>query len=69
MLNLLDVQPGVTLQLREGATAVVTENMNDGMWLMVRFLSMPTHPQDVGKEELCHAQDIVKVIDATPKTG
>lgn len=62
MLNLLEVHAGATLQLREGATAVVTENMGDGQWLMVRYLSAPRHPDDVGKEELCHSQDIVKVL-------
>lgn len=67
MLNLLDLQPGATLQLREGVTAVVVENMGDGQWLMVRYLTVPGQPDDVGKEELCHSQDIVKLLDAQPK--
>ena len=67
MLNLLEVQAGATLQLREGATAVVVENMGDGQWLMVRYLTVPTHPEDVGKEELCHSQDIVMILAGAPK--
>lgn len=66
MLNLLEVPVGTTLQLREGATAIVTENMGDGQWLMVRYLSVPGRPDEVGNEELCHSQDIVKVLAEKP---
>jgi hypothetical protein len=68
MLNLLDLQPGATLQLRENVTAEVTENMGDGQWVMVRYLTVPGRPDEVGTEELCHAQDIVRLL-APPGGG
>ena len=62
MINVMTVKVGERLQLREGIVAEVLENMEDGMWLQVRYLEFPGSPQDVGTEELCHAQDIVRVL-------
>jgi hypothetical protein len=38
-----------------GLPAEVIENMGDGEWLRVRILS----GTDAGKEELCHATDVL----------
>lgn len=63
MIDVLTIQVGARLSLREGIVAEVLENMEDGMWLQVRYLDVPGTPSEVGSIELCHAQDIVKVID------
>jgi len=62
MIDVMTIKVGERLQLREGIVAEVLENMEDGMWLQVRYLAVPGHPDDVGTEELCHAQDIVRVL-------
>ncbi len=64
MINVLDLKVGSKIQLREGVLAEVVENMEDGMWLQVKYLQVPNNPSDVGAIELCHAQDIVKLADA-----
>lgn len=50
MLNLMQVQPGLTLLLKDGSTAEVTENLGDGIWLKARLAS--------GDEELVFCEDI-----------
>ncbi len=62
MINVLTIRTGDRLQLREGILAEVTENMEDGMWLQVKYLEVPNRPGDVGLIELCHAQDILKLL-------
>jgi hypothetical protein len=64
MIDLLSIHVGARLQLREGIVAEVTENMEDGQWLQVRYLQVPKTPAEVGAIELCHAQDILKVLSA-----
>jgi len=64
MINVLNVKSGSKLQLHEGIVAEVVENMEDGMWLQVKYLEVPNNPDEVGAIELCHAQDIVKVLSA-----
>ncbi len=50
MLNLLSVEPGQVLQLKDGSTAEVVENIGDGIWLKARLES--------GEEELVFCEDI-----------
>jgi len=64
MINVLDLKPGDRLALREGITAEVTENMEDGMWVEVRYVDAPKEA-DRGLIELCHAQDIVAVLSGS----
>ena len=64
MINILDIKVGSKLLLREGVVAEVLENMQDGMWLQVKYLEVPNSPDEVSSIELCHAQDILKVSDA-----
>jgi hypothetical protein len=61
MINILDLEPGDRLVLRESITAEVTQNMEDGMWVEVRYLDAPKEA-DRGLIELCHAQDIVAIL-------
>ena len=65
MIDLMTIKVGERLQLRQGIVAEVLENMEDGMWLQVRYLAFPGRPEDIGTEELCHAQDIVKVLSSS----
>ena len=65
MIDLLAIKVGAKLQLREGIVAEVLENMEDGMWLQVKYLEVPRTSAEVGAIELCHAQDIVKVLSAS----
>ncbi|MBE7204663.1 MAG: hypothetical protein INR70_43650 [Parafilimonas terrae] len=62
MINVFDIKAGEMLALREGIVAKVVENMADGMWLQVEYLEVPGDESQVGAVELCHAQDILKVV-------
>ena len=62
MINVLDLRPGDRLQLQDGGVAEVVENMEDGMWVQVRYLSASGQIGQTDDLELCHAQDIVKVL-------
>jgi len=62
MIDLMTLKPGDRLQLVKGIVAEVTENMGDGMWVEVRLIEAPERPAEIGAVELCHAQDIVKVL-------
>ena len=65
MIDLMNLKPGDRLLLQAGIIAEVTENMGDGMWVEVRLIEVPESPAEAGAVELCHAQDIVKVLNAT----
>jgi hypothetical protein len=65
MIDLLAIKVGDRLQLREGIVAEVVENMEDGMWLQVRYLEVSSTSAEVGAIELCHEQDIVKVLSSS----
>lgn len=66
MINLHHVKEGDRLRLQGGLVAEVTQNMGDGMWLEIRYLpgQAGVSADDV---ELCHAQDIVAVLDDPAK--
>ena len=65
MIDLMTLKPGDRLLPQKGIVAEVTENMGDGQWVEIRLIEVPERPADVGAVELCHAQDIVKVLNAT----
>lgn len=60
MLNVIDIMPGSKVALVGNAVGEVVENMGDGEWLLVRYLKVPNG--QAGAEELCHAQDVIRVI-------
>ncbi|WP_298371730.1 hypothetical protein [uncultured Bradyrhizobium sp.] len=62
MIDVTAIKVGTRLKLEAGVVAEVVENMDDGQWLQVRYLESPARPGDVGMVELCHAQDVVKVL-------
>jgi hypothetical protein len=65
MINVLTLRPGDRLELEDGTIAEVLENMEDGMWVQVRYLQVPRNPAEEGAIELCHAQDIAKLLNVT----
>ena len=62
MIDVMAIKMGTRLKLQEGVIAEVTENMEDGQWLQVRYIESPGRPADVGTVELRHATDIVMVL-------
>lgn len=64
MIDMLTLKPGDRLLLHEKVLAEVVENMEDGMWVQVRYLVVPSDESLNGSVELCHAQDIVRMADA-----
>lgn len=62
MIDVTAIAAGTKLTLQKGIVAEVTENMEDGQWLQVRYLESPGRPAEVGTLELCHAQDIVEIL-------
>ena len=65
MINVLALKAGDRLKLEDATIAEVIENMEDGMWVQVRYLEVPRNPAEVGAIELCHAEDIVRILNAT----
>jgi hypothetical protein len=65
MIDLMTLKPGDRLLLQQGIVAEVTANMGDGQWVEVRLIEVPRRPAEAGAVELCHAQDIVKLLNAT----
>lgn len=65
MINVLTLKAGDRLELEDRTIAEVVENMEDGMWVQVRYLQVPRNPAEVGAIELAHVEDIVKILNAT----
>lgn len=57
MLNLLDIQPGQVIELKNGMQVEVLENIGDGIWLKCKMSD--------GEEELVFCEDIAGVLPAT----
>lgn len=55
MLNLINVQVGQSVRLKNGTVAKVTENIGDGIWLQLR------NPES-GEEELVHCEEMVELV-------
>jgi hypothetical protein len=62
MIDVTSIKAGTRLKLGDGVVAEVMENMEDGQWLQVRYLESPGRPAEVGTVELCHAQDIIRIL-------
>lgn len=62
MINMFDLKPGDRIVLHGGLEAEVVENMDDGMWVQVR----KTEDGPGAEAELCHAQDIVRMLPPRP---
>jgi hypothetical protein len=64
MLDMMKLKPGDRLLLVDKSVVEVIEDMEDGMWVQVLFIEVPNRPDDVGTTELCHAQDILRIIES-----
>jgi hypothetical protein len=62
-VHLMDLKPGQRLVLKNKAVAEVIENMGDGIWVQVRYVESVGDPSIVGDEELCHCEEVVRVIE------
>ncbi len=63
LINVLHLEPGMQLRLIGGATAEVVANPQDGVWLLLRYLSSTTHPALVGTEDMVFAEDVLDVLE------
>ncbi|WP_038218359.1 MULTISPECIES: hypothetical protein [Xenophilus] len=56
MLNLMNIQVGQSVRLKNGTVAEVTENIGDGIWLQLR-------DPESGDEELVHCEEMLELVD------
>jgi hypothetical protein len=58
-IDVRTVRPGTRLQLADGSVIEVTQNPEDGYWLLGRYLVSPADPAREGKEDMIFWSDIV----------
>lgn len=63
IVNVRLLAPGTRITLVDGATAEVTANPADGVWLFARLLAAPDDPARVGSEEMIFAQDVAAIVE------
>ncbi|SEB20598.1 hypothetical protein [Variovorax sp. YR216] len=56
MLNLMKVQVGQSIRLKNGTVAEVVDNIGDGIWLQLRLPGS-------GEEELVHCEEMVELVE------
>jgi len=61
-LDLVAINEGEKVRLRDGETALVVENPRDGMWILLRILEAPDDPTREGEEELVFWADVLGVL-------
>lgn len=61
IVNVRLLAPGTRIVLADGATAEITANPADGVWLFARLLTAPGDPSRVGSEEMIFAQDVAAI--------
>lgn len=61
-LDLVAIEEGARVKLRDGEIAEVIDNPRDGMWILLRFLEAPDDPARVGGEELVFWADVLGVL-------
>ena len=62
VINVLTLEPGTRVRLVGDAIAEVVANPQDGVWLLLRYLTVPDNPAQVGTEEMVFAEDVLEVI-------
>lgn len=62
-VNLLDVQPGQRILMKNKSIVEVVENLGDGIWVKGRFIESPQDPSLIGSEDLCYCEEILQVFD------
>ena len=61
-VNLLDIQPGQRILMKNRAVAEVLENVGDGIWVRGRVIESPQDPALVGTEDLCYCEEVLQVL-------
>ncbi len=62
MINLMHLEPGTLLKLKNGSVGEIVDNLGDGIWLQLRFVSVDGGDFAVGDEELVHCEEIVGLV-------
>ncbi|HZU90201.1 MAG TPA: hypothetical protein VE993_13175 [Stellaceae bacterium] len=63
IVNVRLLTPGTKIVLVDGATAEITANPGDGVWLFARRLVAPDDPAATGGEEMIFAQDVAAIAE------
>jgi hypothetical protein len=63
VINVLTLEPGTRLRLVGDAIAEVVANPQDGVWLLLRYVTAPSNPDQVGAEEMVFAEDVIEIIE------
>ena len=58
MLNLLAIEPGHRIKLKNGDTVEVVENIGDGIWLKAKMAD--------GEEDLVFCEDVQGLAEPRP---
>ncbi len=58
MLNLMELAEGQKVRLRNGSVGEVIENIGDGIWVQLRFVTSVHGGAAEGDEELVHCEEI-----------
>lgn len=62
IVNLIELEPGQRVRLRDGAVVDVVSNPRDGVWLFVRYPAHPDEPAPEGAEDMVFAQDVTELL-------
>jgi hypothetical protein len=63
MLNLINLEVGQSLKLRNGSVGEIVDNIGDGIWVTLKFTGAVPGSPAVGEEELVHCEEIVDLAD------
>jgi len=61
-IDVRTVKAGARLKLADDSVVEVTQNPEDGYWVLGRYLTSPAEPAREGKEEMIFWSDIVGQI-------
>ena len=62
-IDVRTLKAGTRLKLVDDSLVELTQNPEDGYWILGRYLTSPQEPSRVGKEEMVLWSDIVEKID------
>ena len=64
-VQLMELQVGQRVVMKNDVLVEVVENLGDGIWIKGRVLSAPLDPDSVGSEDLCYCEDILRIDEST----
>jgi hypothetical protein len=62
VINLVMLEPGDKVRLKNQAVAEVVANPKDGTWIFLRYVESPDDLSLIGSEEMVFADDILELI-------